>query len=79
MGELYVVSIEVETLRRRFEERERRPVTTDAVLNLLRACGFRSHGDEWLCEKMSLGVLDDDEYRIVRPHGRSSSQEARPG
>jgi hypothetical protein len=38
----------------------------DGITEFLRGCGFHDHGQTWLAEEISPGVLATGEYTLVR-------------
>lgn len=65
MAEAYEVTIGIEKLRQHFYEAEGREWPADDLLEWLVECGFRRRGGGWVCEGISLDVLDRSEYKIV--------------
>lgn len=66
MADSFIVRINLDRLRQNFCMAEAKLWTEDEVKEWLRESGFIERPDGWLCEEISLGLLDRTEILSVQ-------------
>jgi hypothetical protein len=65
MADSFIVCINLEQVRSNFNRVDKKHWTTEEVTACLKESGFVERPEGWLCEELTLDLLDKTEYRII--------------